>query len=155
EEGKSTVLIRIGAPRAAVCANTRAAAEQFDARRSMDAKRATERVVSDSCGAAGSARRSLTYQLVSLNSSKRRLRMSMLKQWTKGMICLIKSPVATCTRSLPRRGVEGRVSHSAVVLVAVLAALLVSLSPARNIVGLGAAQGDPPNATTHSTTIAL
>ena len=81
--------------------------------------------------------------------------MSMLKQWTKGIVCLIKSPVATCRRSLHLRGVEGRVSHSAVVLVAVLAALLVSLSPARNIVGLGAAQGDPPTATTHSTTIAL
>src|SRR5262249_6931729 len=119
------------------------------------AKRATERVVSDSCGAAGSARRSLTYQLVSLNSSKRRLRMSMLKQWTKGIVCLIKSPVATCRRSLHLRGVEGRVSHSMVVVVAVLAALLVSLSPTRNLVGLGAAQDDPPTATTHSTTIAL
>ncbi len=80
--------------------------------------------------------------------------MSMLEQWTKEMIFRIKSPVATYMR-LPLSKVEGRASHSAVVLMAVLLALLVSLSPARKLVGFGAAQDARPNATTHSTTIAL
>jgi len=80
--------------------------------------------------------------------------MSMLKHWIEGKVFRIKSPVATYMR-LPLRKVEGRVSHSAVVLVAILVALLVSLSPARKLVGLGAVQDASPNASTHSTTIAL
>jgi len=55
---------------------------------------------------------------------------------------------------LPLRKVGGHANHSVVVFVAVLA-LLVSLSPARKLVGLGAAQDASPNASTHSTTIAL
>src|SRR5215475_178496 len=80
--------------------------------------------------------------------------MSMLKRWTNGIVFRIQCPVATCMR-LPLRKVGGRANHSAVVLVAVLLALLMSLSPARKLVGLGAAQDASPSASTHSTTIAL
>src|SRR5215831_2426989 len=80
--------------------------------------------------------------------------MSMFKHWIEGKVFRIKSPVATYMR-LPLRKVGGRASQSVVVLVAVLLALLVSLSPARKLVGLGAMQNGRASATTHSTTIAL